>query len=133
MIDGYQIIQTPSIKDNRGSLSFIEVGKIIDFPINRVYWLYDFNQDRGAHAHKELKQFIFCTRGSVDFILDDGHNREIITLDTADKGILIEKPLWRKITNFQNNPSVIVLASDIYDEKDYIRSYEEFKKWKFNS
>ncbi|MEM6339355.1 MAG: WxcM-like domain-containing protein, partial [Pseudomonadota bacterium] len=101
--------------------------------INRVYWLYDINQDRGAHAHKELKQFIFCARGSVDLILDDGKNRETVTLDSADKGILIEKPLWREITNFKNNPSIIVLASDLYDEKDYIRSYEEFKKWKFNS
>lgn len=133
MIDGYKLIQTTSVKDNRGSLSFVEVGKIINFPINRVYWLYDFNQDRGAHAHKKLKQFIFCTSGSIDFILDDGKNRQIITLNSADKGILIEKPLWREITNFQNNPSIIVLASDIYDEKDYIRSYEEFKKWKSNS
>lgn len=133
MIKGYKLIQTTTIKDARGSLSFVEVGKIIKFPINRVYWLYDINQDRGAHAHKELKQFIFCARGSVDLILDDGKNRETVTLDSADKGILIEKPLWREITNFKNNPSIIVLASDLYDEKDYIRSYEEFKKWKFNS
>ncbi len=133
MIDGYKLIQTPSVEDERGNLSFIEVGKIINFPINRIYWLYDLKQDRGAHAHKQLKQFIFCANGSADLILDDGNNRDIITLNSPDKGILIEKPLWREITNFRNNPSIIVIASDIYDEEDYIRSYEEFKKWKFNS
>lgn len=133
MINGYTLIQIPNIKDERGSLSFVEVGKIINFPINRIYWLYDFTQTRGAHAHKQLKQFMFCTGGSIDLILDDGKNRETITLDSANKGILIEKPLWREITNFKNNPNLIVLASDIYDEKDYIRSYEEFKQWKCNS
>lgn len=132
MIKGYNLIQTPNIQDERGSLSFIEIGGMLNFPINRVYWLYDCKLNRGGHAHKVLKQFIFCVAGAVDFILDDGNSRETITLDSPNKGLIIEKPLWREVTNLHNNPSVIILASDRYDENDYIRSYEEFKKWKFN-
>jgi hypothetical protein len=129
----YKLVQIPRFSDDRGSLSFVEFGQILDFSIKRVYWLYDFKKDRGGHAHKDLQQFIFCTHGSVDFILDDGQNRESVTLDSPDKGLYIIKPLWREVTNFQNNPQVIVLASDIYKESDYIKSYEEFKTWKFNS
>lgn len=133
MIDTYKLVQIPCFADDRGSLSFVELGQILEFPIKRVYWLYDFKKNRGGHAHKELKQLVFCTHGSVDFILDDGKNRQSITLDSPDKGLYIIKPLWREVVNFKNNPQVIVLASDIYQETDYIKSYEEFKQWKFNS
>lgn len=133
MINGYKIIETPSFNDERGSLSFVEYGQILEFVIKRVYWLYDMKQDRGAHAHKKLKQFIFCTHGEVEFILDDGIDRESVILNAPNQGIYISKPLWREITNFKNDPQVIILASDIYTEKDYIRSYEEFKQWKSNS
>ena len=132
MIEGYKLIQIPNIQDERGSLSFIEIGEILNFPINRACWLYDLKLNRGEHAHKALKQFIFCASGVIDFVLDDGNDREIVTLDSPNKGLIIEKPLWSELTNFRNNPTVIVLASDPYDENDYIRSYEEFKRWKYN-
>lgn len=133
MVKGFKLLEVPNITDSRGSLSFVEFGQIIDFPIKRVYWIYNFKQERGGHAHKDLKQFIVCLHGSVDFILDDGQNKKIVSLDSPDKGLHIAKPLWREVINFSNDPQLVVLASDVYKETDYIRSYEEFKKWKYNS
>ncbi|HJD67176.1 MAG TPA: FdtA/QdtA family cupin domain-containing protein [Rickettsia endosymbiont of Bembidion lapponicum] len=132
MNHSYKLIEIPRFDDDRGSLSFIELGQILDFPIHRVYWLYNLKKDRGRHAHKNLKQFIFCTHGSVDFVLDDGEHKTTITLDAPNKGLYIIKPLWREITNIKNNPQVIICASENYQESDYIRSYEEFKLWKSN-
>ena len=132
MIDGCKLIEIPSFVDDRGSLSFVEFNQILDFVVKRVYWLFDLKKDRGGHAHKELKQFIFCPNGSVDIILDNGQKSQLLRLDSPNKGLYITKPLWREITNFQNNPQVIVLASDLYKEEDYIKSYEEFKLWQSN-
>jgi dTDP-4-dehydrorhamnose 3,5-epimerase-like enzyme len=133
MIDGYKIIKIPSIVDGRGGISFVEFGKDLPFIVKRVYWLYDFKNTRGFHAHKELQQFLFCSHGSLEVILDDGSDKESIILDTPSKGILITKPLWREIINYQSNPQLIVLASDIHQEEDYIKSYKEFKQWKYHS
>ena len=133
MLEGYKIITTSSVVDDRGSVAFIEFGKDLPFVIKRVYWLYNLKEARGAHAHKELQQFLFCPHGALEVILDDGHSKESIILDTPNKGILITKSLWREIINYQNNPQLIVLASDVYEEEDYIKSYEEFKKWKSHS
>jgi dTDP-4-dehydrorhamnose 3,5-epimerase-like enzyme len=132
MIDGYKVIEIPTITDQRGSLSFVEHEQILEFIVKRVYWLYDFKQNRGGHAHKDLKQFIFCVHGLVEFVLDDGTNKESVILNSANKGLYITKSLWRELINFTDDPKIIVLASDIYKEEDYIRSYEEFKKWKSN-
>lgn len=132
MNHSYKLIEIPRFDDDRGSLSFVELRQILDFPIHRVYWLYNLKKDRGGHAHKNLKQFIFCTHGSVDFVLDDGEHTTTITLDAPNKGLYIIKPLWREITNIKNNPQVIICASENYQESDYIRSYEEFKLWKSN-
>lgn len=130
MVVGYKTVETPSIIDERGTISFIQLGQLLDFAVNRVYWLYDLKSTRGGHAHKKLKQFIFCAHGSVDFVLDDAENRKVITLDSPNKGLIIDKPIWREVKNFSHDAAVIILASDIYDEHDYIRSYEEFKTWK---
>jgi len=116
--------------DERGGLSFAECGQLLDFTIKRAYWLYDIKDTRGGHAHKQLKQLIFCAHGTVDFILDDAVSSEVIKLDSPNKGLIINQTIWREIKNFSQDAAVIVLASDIYDETDYIRSYEEFKKWK---
>jgi dTDP-4-dehydrorhamnose 3,5-epimerase-like enzyme len=132
-ISHYKLLDIPTYNDDRGAISFVELNQILDFTIKRAYWLYDFKKNRGAHAHKELKQLMICTHGSIDIIVDDGTNKAIIVLNAPDKGLLIIKPLWRELTNFQNNPQVLVLASDIYKDIDYIRSYEEFKSWKYDS
>jgi dTDP-4-dehydrorhamnose 3,5-epimerase-like enzyme len=130
MIHGYKVVEVPSVIDERGSLSFIELGQLVNFVFKRAYWLYNIKTERGFHCHKELKQFIFCIHGSVDCILDDAKSRITVKLDSPNKGLILDQPLWREMKNFSNNTCVIVLASDIYHEKDYIRSYEEFKKWK---
>lgn len=130
VIDGYKIIDIPTIIDDRGSLSFVEYEQVLPFVVKRVYWLYDLKKVRGAHAHKELKQFIFCTHGSIELVLDDSIKRESIILDSPNKGVSITKALWREIINFKNDPQLVILASEIYTEEDYIKSYEEFKKWK---
>ncbi|HEV2613535.1 MAG TPA: FdtA/QdtA family cupin domain-containing protein [Gammaproteobacteria bacterium] len=132
MVEGCKVVQIPSITDERGAISFVQLGQLLDFAINRVYWLYDLKNTRGGHAHKQLKQFIFCVHGSVDFVLDDVTHKQIITLDSPNKGLIIEKPMWREVQNSSPDAAVIILASDIYDEQDYIRSYDEFKKWKSN-
>lgn len=132
MIEGCKLVQIPTFIDGRGNLSFVELSQLLSFEVKRVYWLYNIKQNRGAHAHKKLLQFIFCTHGSIDIVIDDGYHQELIKLNTPNLGLYIYKPLWREITNFHNNPQVIVLASDIYKENDYIKSYEEFKKWKLN-
>ncbi len=91
MLDGYKIITTSSVVDDRGSVAFIEFGKDLPSVIKRVYWLYNLKEARGAHAHKELQQFLFCLHGALEVILDDGHSKESIILDTPNKGILITK------------------------------------------
>lgn len=129
-IDGYQTLELPLIKDERGSLSFIEYGKLLNFTVKRVYWLHNLHQARGGHAHKNLKQFMFISHGSLDITIDDGKIKEKITLNSPNQGLCIYKPLWRIIDNFINNPTLIVLCSNLYDDNDYIRSYDEFKIYK---
>lgn len=129
---GYKIIDIPSIIDDRGGLGFAQYQDQVAFLIKRVYWLYDIKKDRGAHAHKELKQLMICLQGSLKISLDDGKLNEVVTLNTPSRGLYINKPLWRDIISYEGNPILLVLASDIYKETDYIRSYEEFKKWKLN-
>lgn len=126
----YKIINISTIIDERGAISFVEIDKIIDFAIKRVYWLYDFKKARGGHAHKHLKQFMFCLGGAIDVTLDNGITKKIIKLDSPSKGLYLKSGLWREIINVQHNPQLVVLASDVYNELDYIRSYQEFKIWK---
>jgi dTDP-4-dehydrorhamnose 3,5-epimerase-like enzyme len=133
MVQGYQIIPIPSFIDQRGGLSVVELGKELPFSVKRVYWLYDIQMIRGSHCHKQLKQFLFCTQGFIDIILDDGSEKVTITLTRNSQGLLIEKPLWREVCNFHNNPTLIVLASEVYREEDYITCYKAFKKWKLPS
>ena len=130
VVRGYQLLDIPTIIDQRGALSFVEYNQLLDFVIKRVYWLYDAKAARGGHAHKDLKQVIFCVHGSVNLELDDGLSSTSVTLDSPRKGLYIYEPLWRELNNFQNDPQIIVLASDIYRESDYIRVYKEFIEWK---
>lgn len=133
MVDEFKLVKIPNSVDERGALSFAEYGKTLDFIVKRVYWLYDLKSERGGHAHKNLKQFIFCPHGSVDFVLDNGRESIRLTLDNPNTGLYLNKPIWRELKNFKNDPQVIILASDIYKANDYIRSYKEFKEWKHSS
>ncbi len=129
-IDDCRIIQLPRITDPRGNLSFIEGGRHIPFDIKRVYYLYDVpgGADRGSHAHKNLQQFIIAMSGSFDVNLDDGKNKQRFHLNRSYYGLYVCPMMWRKLDNFSSGAVCLVLASDYYDESDYIRDYDEFLK-----
>ena len=123
------IIEIPKIVDEhgRGKLSFIEKD-VIPFKIERVYYLYDVPSDayRGGHAHKKLQQFIIALSGSFEVLLDDGKIKQKIMLNKPNKGLLIPTGVWRELDNFSSGAVCLVLASDVFDESDYIRDYDEF-------
>lgn len=123
-----RIIDLPKITDPRGNLSFIEGGRHIPFEIKRVFYLYDVptGEDRGAHAHKKLHQFLICLSGSFDVLLDDGYEKQSVHLNRPWKGLHIPPMIWASEVNFDPGSVCLVLASDLYDESDYIRDYQEF-------
>ena len=127
MVD-YSIINFKVRGDHNGKRVALEKGVDFPFEIKRVYYIWDTEHDvvRGKHAHKKLEQVIVCTSGSCDFILDDGREREIVHLDNPAQGLYIKNNIWREFTNFSPDCVIMVLASEHYDESDYIRNYEEF-------
>ena len=129
-MEGYELIDFKAIGDERGWLVVIEENENIPFNVKRVYYIYDTKKEivRGKHAHRKLQQIIFCPKGSCDFILDDGKERKTIHLDSPHKGLYIKNNLWREFTNFSDDCVVMVLASEHYDESDYIRDYDQFLK-----
>lgn len=116
--------------DDRGSLVALETQKNIPFEIKRVYYLFDTSENvvRGFHAHKALKQVAIAVRGSCRFLLDDGEERIEVLLDNPAQGLLIESFMWREMSNFTKDCVLMVLADREYDESDYVRDYELFKK-----
>lgn len=114
--------------DNRGSLIALENLKEIPFEIKRIYYIYDTKPEfpRGAHAHRELEQVLIMMEGSCELVLNDGKNIKNIILNRPDMGIFIGKNMWREMKNFSYGAKLLVLASDFYNEKEYIRDYEEF-------
>ena len=118
--------------DGFGSLAFFEAKKDIPFEIKRIYYVFNVPQNvqRGGHAHKQLKQILFCPYGSVEIILDDAIEKENIVLDDPSFGLIIEPGLWRDIIWHIDNSVLCVAASEYYDEKDYIRDYSEFVLFK---
>lgn len=122
------IISFNVIGDERGNLVSLEEMKNIPFEIKRVYYLYDLQKDlpRGFHAHKELQQVLICVKGSCHVLLDDGKEKETYLLDQPNKGLLVDKMIWHEMQDFSEDCVLMVLASEYYDEGDYIRDYEEF-------
>jgi len=129
-LEGCKIINLPKITDPRGNLTFIESMSQIPFDIKRVYYLYDVpgGSVRGGHAHLELEQLIIAVHGSFDVIIDDGFNKETITLNRAYQGLKIKNFIWRELSNFSSGSVCLVLANMPYTEDDYIRNYDEFLK-----
>jgi len=123
-------INLPKIEDPRGNLTFIEANKHIPFNIKRVYWIYDVPGGviRGGHAYKTNNEFIVALSGSFDVIVKDGKSRKRYSLNRSYYGLYLPKMLWRTIENFSTNALCLVLASEKYYEKDYIRNWNEFKK-----
>ncbi len=131
------LIQVPTIQDGiDGTVSIAENFKQIPFEIKRVYYIYNLaNQEaiRGKHAHKKLEQVLFCLSGSFLLQLDDGTNQEDMLVYKPNIGIYLGKELWHIMTNFSSNCILMVLASDFFDESDYIRDYNEFLKYVANN
>jgi len=123
-----KVIQLPKISDPRGNLTFIEGGRHVPFEIKRVYYLYDVpgGAERGGHAHKSLQQLIIALSGSFDVILDDGTQEKRVHLNRSYYGMYVCPMIWRELDNFSSASVCMVLASNLYDEADYYRDYEEF-------
>jgi len=122
------ILDLPKITDARGNLSFIEGNVHVPFDIKRIYYLYDVpgGSDRGSHAHKRLHQFIVAMSGSFDVVLNDGYEEKRFHLCRSYYGLYVCPMMWRYLDNFSTGASCMVLASERYDETDYIRDYEQF-------
>ena len=125
-----KIINFPLVKDARGNLSIIEGNKHIPFETKRIFYLYDVpsGASRGGHSNKMTDQVIIALSGSFDVIVDDGFDRTPFFLNRPHYGLYIPSGLWREIDNFSSNSIALVLASTFFDENDYIRDYETFKK-----
>lgn len=113
-----------------GFLSFFESNKDIPFEIKRIYYTYNvpIGTKRGMHAHKELNQFLWCPYGVIKVVLDNGCEKKEFLLDSPEKGLLVGKGIWREMYWLEENSVLCVAASDYYNEKDYIRDYDEFLK-----
>jgi len=130
MKDEARVIQLPKILDKRGNLSFIESDTHIPFEIKRAYWIYDVpgGEIRGGHAYKKLNELIVALSGSFDIILDDGNGEKKYSLNRSYYGLFVPKMYWRRVENFSTNSLCLILASDYYNESDYIRDFEKFKE-----
>lgn len=124
----YQIIDIPKITDPRGNLAVIE-GNTIPFVVKRVYYLFDVPSDshRGGHAHKNCQSLLIALSGSFTVKLYDGKNRKDILLNKPDKGLLIPTMLWRELEDFSSGAVCLSIASDEFDEEDYIRELTDFE------
>ncbi len=115
-----------------GNLTVVEGGKSVPFDVRRVYYLYDIpaGETRGGHAHRNLYQLLVAASGSFDVVLDDGANRRTVSLNRPNYGLLIVPGIWRELENFSSGAVCLVLASEHYDEEDYIETYADFVQLK---
>ena len=122
-----KLINIPKIEDPRGNLSIIE-HEVVPFDIKRVYYLYDVpaGAERGGHAHKKLQQFLVALSGSFDVLLNDGKVEKTVTLNKPFEGLLITNGIWRELKNFSSGAVCLVVASEVFEEADYIRDFEDF-------
>lgn len=123
-----KIIQFNILGDDRGSLISLEGNNNVPFDIKRVYYIFATKEEvrRGYHAHKNLKQIAIAIKGSCKFHLDDGRNTQEFLLDSPNKGLMIAGLNWREMYDFSPDCVLLVIASDYYDESDYIRNYQDF-------
>lgn len=118
----------PPHGDDRGQLVALEEKKDIPFEIKRVYYIYDTLEGvrRGFHAHRNLEQILVCVHGSCKILLDNGTEKETVLLDKPYEGLYISNNIWREMYDFSPDAVLLVLASSLYDEADYIRDYDQF-------
>jgi dTDP-4-dehydrorhamnose 3,5-epimerase-like enzyme len=122
----------PILGDERGSLVVLDKTSGLPFEIKRVYYLFGTARavSRGFHAHKKLHQIAFCISGCCRMVLDDGVNKEDFLMKSPSIGVDLPPMIWHEMHDFSDDCILLVLASDYYDEEDYIRDYSEFKRGK---
>lgn len=125
------LIDLPKITDPRGNLTVAEGLDKVPFEIKRAYWVYDVpaGESRGGHAHKRLYQLVVALSGSFTVTLDDGHERQTVLLNHPWQGLLIETNTWRTLDDFSSGAVCLVLASEHFEEEDYIYDYDEFLRY----
>ena len=118
----------PSLGDERGAMVVVEGADTVDFEIKRIYYIFNTQEgvSRGFHAHKALKQVAVCVTGRCKMVLDDGITRSEQWMDTPNKALLIDNMVWHEMHDFSEDCVLLVMASDHYDESDYIRNYQDF-------
>ena len=123
-----KLLKLRVIGDDRGCLIALEQNRNIPFDIKRVYYIFNTEKDvrRGLHAHKKLSQALICVSGRCEILIDDGSGKKTVVLDSPSKALVISGLIWREMFNFSSDCVLMVLASEPYDEKDYIRNYEDF-------
>lgn len=122
------IFELPKIKDRAGNITPVHNNIEIPFAIKRVFYLYDIpgGESRGAHAHKECHQFLIAASGSFEVFLDDGRSKKVVQLNRPNIGLHIPPGIWASEVNFSSGSICLVLASQKYNELDYLRNYSEF-------
>lgn len=122
------VITLPKIKNRAGNITPIQNSIEIPFDIKRVFYLYDVpgGESRGAHAHKQCHQFLIAASGSFEVLLNDGQVERVVQLNKPNIGLHIPPMIWASEINFSSGAICLVLASEQYEEEDYIRNYDEF-------
>ena len=122
------LINLPRILDPRGNLTVAQAQEQVPFEIRRVYWVYDVpaGESRGGHAHKRCRELIVAVSGSFHVTLDNGTERKTFLLNHPYQGLLVETDTWRTLDDFSSGAVGLVLASEPFDEEDYIRNYADF-------
>ena len=118
--------------DRKGNISVVENGITVPFDVKRVYYLYDVpgGESRGAHAHKDLSQLIIAASGSFRVTLDDGNVKRSFILNRPYQGLYVKPGIWRDLKDFSSGAVCMVLASEVYQESDYIRNYQDFLEFR---
>jgi len=126
-----QILDLKKLGDHRGKLSFVEESLPLPFDIARTYWIYDVpgGERRGAHAFRRNCEFIVALSGSFDVTLSDGKEEKKFSLNRSYYGLYVPNGLWKVMDNFSTNSLALILASEEYDEADYIMDFDSFLKW----
>lgn len=131
MLNNTQFIKFPVVEDTRGNLAFIQ-NDVLPFEFKRVYYLFDVpsNAFRGGHSHINQHEILIALSGSFEVVIDDGQEKETYLLNKPNIGLHIGTAIWRELQNFSSGAVCLVIASDVFDENDYIRDYTAFLKSK---